>query len=346
MTATPPSRRSRRVTLVDVAQRAGVDKAVVSRVVNDDPVLNIRPETRERVLAAIRELDYRPNVNARSLRTARARTVGLLIPDFANPVYAEIITGAESAATAEGYVLMAASATVASGGRAQDYLDRIGRGRVDGLLLAGGLRRADPAATLSQLGLPWLLINRRQQRARRYVILDDDGAAQIAIEHLIELGHSRIAHIAGPTTADTARRRRSGYQKALRRAGLPVDKASIAPADYTPQGGSDAMRRLLESGRPPTAVFVANVASAIGALDTLHRHGLAVPDDVSVVAVHDLPLAEHLVPALTTVRMPLRELGARAVQLLLSTDPDASIEEVVGEPTELVVRESTGPARE
>lgn len=103
------------------------------------------------------------------------------------------------------------------------------------------------------------------------------------------------------------------------------------------------MRRLLESGRPPTAVFVANMASAIGALDTLHRQGLAVPDEVSVVAVHDLPLAEHLVPALTTVRMPLRQLGARAVQSLLSTDPDASIEEVVGEPTELVVRESTGP---
>jgi LacI family transcriptional regulator len=115
----------------------------------------------------------------------------------------------------------------------------------------------------------------------------------------------------------------------MRKAGLGADKALIAPGDYTPQGGADATRRLLASGSVPTAVFVANVASAIGVLSTLRASGLSVPGDVSVVAVHDLPLAEHLVPALTTVRMPLHLLGARAVELLLSTRPDEPVEEIV-----------------
>lgn len=336
--------RSRRVTLIDVARVAGVDKAVVSRVVNDDPVLNIRPETRARVLAAIKELDYRPNAAARSLRTARARTVGLVIPDFANPVYAEIITGAETAALAEGYILMTASATVA-GGKPQDYLNLLGEGRVDGLLLAGGALSTREQLALIALGQPWLLVNRSGGQARRYAILDDERAAQIAVGHLLDLGHRRIAHVAGPAGADTARRRRNGYLKAVRHAGLPADPTLVAAGDYTPQGGADAMRTLLRSGVKPTAVFVANVASAVGVLDALRRDARSVPDDVSVVAVHDLPLAAFLVPALTTVRMPLRTLGARAVQLLLSSHPEEPVKEVVREPTELVVRESTGPVR-
>jgi LacI family transcriptional regulator len=334
------ARRARRVTLVDVARLASVDKAVVSRVVNDDPLLNIRPETRARVVAAIKELDYRPNVAARSLRTSRARTVGLFIPDFANPVYAEIITGAETAAIAHGYALVAGSSAAAT---AQTYLDLLGQGRVDGLLLAGGPTSDDEQRMLAALGMPWLLVNRLGGKARRYVVLDDDRAAQIAVEHLLELGHTRIAHVAGPRGADTARRRRAGYVKAMRKAGLSADNALIEPGDYTPQGGAEATHRLLTSGSAPTAIFVANVASAVGVLSTLRHSGLSVPRDVSVVAVHDLPLAEHLVPALTTVRMPLHLLGARAVELLLSTRPDEPVEEIVRDATELVVRDSAGP---
>ncbi|MEV4477527.1 LacI family DNA-binding transcriptional regulator [Nonomuraea sp. NPDC049504] len=330
-----------RVTLADVAAMARVDRAVVSRVVNKDPTLNIRQETRERVLAAIEELGYRPNVAARSLRTSRAHMFGLFIPDFANPVYAEIIKGAESEAAAQGYVLVTGSATGAGLG---EYMDRIGQGRIDGLLLAGTGEDADLAAQLDQAAIPWLMLNNRSQGVKRYVILDDQRAAALAVEHLVRLGHRRIAHLAGPSRADTAARRSAGYSAAMRDAGLP--EGPITAAGYTPAGGAAAMARLLAEapeGERPTAVFVANVASAIGAMEGVRAAGLEIPRDVSIVAVHDLDLAGYLNPALTTVRMPLAELGRRGVRLLGGLDPDATVAEVLTGPIELIHRRSTAP---
>jgi LacI family transcriptional regulator len=165
----------------------------------------------------------------------------------------------------------------------------------------------------------------------------------MAVEHLLELGHRRIAHVGGPAGADTAHRRREGYAAALRAGGLEEDPRLIVQGDYGPGGGAQAVQRLLEGPEPPSAVFVANVTSAIGVLSALQAHGLRVPGEVSVVAVHDLPLAAHLVPPLTTVRMPLQALGARATELLLSVPADHPVEEVVRDPIELVVRRSTAP---
>ncbi|MEW9516121.1 LacI family DNA-binding transcriptional regulator [Streptomyces tubercidicus] len=338
--AEPKDSRARRSTLSDVAAVAKVDTSVVSRLVNNDPRLKIRDTTRKRVLDAIALLDYRPNAAARSLRTARTRTLGLLIPDFANPVYAEIIKGAERAAAATGCALVTGSVK-GNGGDADTYLDLLGHGRVDGLLLATPITEAKEAE-LSRLGMPWLLLNHSGQ-SRRHVVLDDERAAGIAVDHLIALGHRRIGHISGPRGADTARQRRAGYTAALRRAKIARQTGLVTMADYTAAGGAAAMERLLKLPEPPTAVFVANIASAIGSLHTAHRLGVRIPDDVSVVAVHDLALASHLVPPLTTVRMPMAELGARAVHLMLEGDPHGPVQEVVGEPTELVLRESTAP---
>jgi LacI family transcriptional regulator, galactose operon repressor len=335
--------RPSKVTLNDVALRAGVDRSVVSRVINDDPKLNVRPETRERVRETIKSLGYRPNVAARSLRTSRAYMFGLLIPDFANPVYAEIIKGAEDAAGRMGYGLMTASSAGIRLGLPH-YLDLLGQGRVDGLLFAG----EDAGHALSQLraaDVAWVLVNRRIPDSQRYVVLDDEHASRLAVAHLTELGHRRIAHLAGPRDADTGRRRHAGYLAALRDAGLPTDAALVRHADYTPTGGAAALRELLSAPERPSAVFVANVASAVGALHAAHQLGLAVPADLSVIAVHDLPLASHLVPALTTVRMPLAELGRRALELLATRAADEPITEVVTQPVELVLRESTCPPR-
>jgi LacI family transcriptional regulator len=327
-----------RVTLADVAAIARVDRAVVSRVVNKDPTLNIRQETRERVLAAIDELGYRTNVAARSLRTARAHMFGLFIPDFANPVYAEIIKGAEAEAASQGYVLVTGSATGAGAG---EYMDRLGQGRIDGLLLAGTRDEPGLIEQLDRAAVPWLMLNNRSRSVKRYVILDDERAAALAVEHLVRLGHRRIAHLAGPSGADTATRRSAGYSAAMSEAGLP--EGPIVAADYTPAGGAAAMASLLAVPEPPTAVFVANVASAIGAMESVRSAGLEIPRHVSIVAVHDLDLASYLFPALTTVRMPLAELGRRGVTLLGSLKPDDTVAEVLAGPIELIQRRSTAP---
>ncbi|PXY29080.1 LacI family transcriptional regulator [Prauserella sp. PE36] len=341
MPGRPKQAHSGKVTLADVATVAGVDRSVVSRVINDDPRLSVRQETRQRVLDTIERLGYRPNAAARSLRTARAYMFGLFIPDFANPVYAEIIKGAEQAANQLGYGLMTAS----SGGvrlGLQHYLDLLGQSRVDGLLFAGE-ESGHELERLRSASVPWLLVNRRIEGSRRYVVLDDERGSGLAVEHLAALGHRRIAHLAGPETADTARRRRAGYTAAMAAAGLRTGTRYTAHADYTPEGGAAAMRELLAVRPRPTAVFVANVASAVGALRTLHEAGLSVPGDMSVIAMHDMSLAGHLVPALTTVRMPLEGLGRRSLELLATTHPQDDITEVVAEPVEVVVRASTGP---
>jgi LacI family transcriptional regulator len=333
----------RRVTLADVGRHATVDTSVVSRVLNNDPALNIRDETRERVLASVRELGYVPNAAARSLRTARTGTLGLFLPDFVNPVYAEIITGAEAAAAAQGYVLVTGSSS-AAGVTPQTYLDLLGQGRVDGLLLAGEALSAKIQDSLVAFGLPYLLLNRRVRGSRRFVILDDQQAAGLAVEHLVHLGHTRIAHLAGPSGADTARRRRAGYMSALKAAGLRPDPDLVVAADYTPQGGVLAMTALLQRSERPSAVLVSNFAAAIGALSAARACGVRVPDEVSVVTIHDSPLAGFLVPTLTAVRMPLDDLGRRAVDLLLSRPFDEPVEEVVSGPIDLIIRQSTAPA--
>lgn len=340
---TASARGVHRTTLADVAARARVDRSVVSRVLSEDPDLVIRTETRERVLDAVRELGYRPNVAARSLRTRRTGTLGLVIPDYANPVYAEIIKGAEVAAAECDRVLLTGSAGTAR--ELGSHLDLLGQGRVDGLLLAGELTSKASLDALTAAGLPWLLVNRTMRGESRHVILDDERAAALAVEHLMGLGHSSIAHLAGPATSNTAQRRARGYRAALRQHDLVPSADLVQRADYTPDGGYRAMCRLLDRPTRPTAVFVANVASAIGALHALRARGVVAPDDISVVAVHDFPLAEHLSPALTTVRMPLRELGRRGVHRLSNLGPDDTVTEVVRGPMELVERESTAPPR-
>lgn len=330
----------KRVTLVDVARLAKVDKAVVSRVVNHDQGLVIRPETRARVEAAIAKLGYRTNQAARSLRTAQSGSLGLVIPDFSNPVYAEIIAGAEAEAARRGYVLMAGSSS-GVGGSINRYLDLLGDGRVDGLLVAGGRLTAADQEAFERLSLPWLMVNNRTRTTHRYVVLNDIAAAGMAVDHLADLGHTSIGHIAGPRGSDTARRRAAGFRKQADSRGLSVSSDLVHHGDYTPIGGRRAVDALIATGVPFTALVIANIASAIGVLNGLAAAGLSVPADVSVVAIHDLSLAAHLSPPLTTVSMPLRKLGARAVELILSRPADEAIDEMVDAEMALVRRDST-----
>ncbi len=322
-----------RVRMQDVAAAARVDTSVVSRVLSGDSTLNVRPETRRRVLDAVRELGYRPNATARALKTARTMAIGMLLPDLTNPVYAEIARGAEERASAAGYVLLMATGAAAT-------RRAILEDRVDGLLYAiattENLADVRPVATL-----PSLLVNRREPDAGPSVVVDDEAGVATAVRHLIDLGHTRIAHIGGPRAVDTARRRLSGYLGVMRERGLPTPPELVVEARFDELGGATAASRLLRLRPRPTAIVVGNITAAIGALAAVRDAGLDVPADISVIGFHDVPLAPYLSPPLTTVRMPLAELGSQAVDRLLAMIDGQDVDDVVvAARPELVLRGS------
>lgn len=323
-----------RVTLADVAKAAGVDVSLVSRVLRGEEV-KVREETKDRILEQARRLEYRPNAIARSLKSSRAGAFGLVIPTFNNPVYAQIIIGAEAAAAKLGSVMLTTSG---EGWDQTNWLEVLDGGRVDGLLIAGGTGLEHP-----RLRLPYLMVNRAVPGIDRYVVLDDEKASRMAVEHLAELGHRRIAFLGGPPGADTAKRRRTGFDSACRELGLDHVGDPVS-GDYTAEGGRRAMQVLIDAAVGCTAVVAANLPSAVGALRALEDSRIAVPTSVSLVAIHDAEIASLVKPRLTTVQMPLTQLGARAIELLSSKSSTAKITEVVDRPMRLVVRESTGPA--
>jgi LacI family transcriptional regulator len=302
--------RDRPARLRDVAALAGVDPSLVSRVLSGATGFSIRPETRMRVHRAAEELDYRPNHAARSLRTARSMAVGMVVPNLANVVYARIHAGAAERAAQVGYSLLVATGPTAP-------LARTLYGRIDGLMVASATSDAGPAGDDDAPTLPTVLVNRQEDGDVPSITVDDEEGADLATRHLLDLGHVRVAHLAGPQNADTARRRLHGYLRAMERAGAEVTGALVAGESYEEQGGFDAARELVTRDPAPTAIFVANIQAAIGALAALRELGIGVPEDVSVVALHDAPLARFLDPPLTTVRMPLEEMGRRAVTMLL-----------------------------
>jgi LacI family transcriptional regulator len=268
----------------------------------------------------------------------------LVIPDYGNPVYAEIISGAETAARGAGHVLLTGSIGRDSSA-IQAFMELIGHGRVDRLLIAGVHLSRAAIAELEKLGTPWLVVNSQQAGIPWTLSLDDRRAASLAVLHLVELGHRRIAYLHGPARSDTARRRYDGYKHALEKRGVAVDPALVVRGDYTAPGGRLAMQELLEPGRDFTAILAANLPSAFGAVHEASRRGIRVPEDISIVAIHNLDLADYLLPSLTTVRMPLFELGRQAVELVLNRDGESRVSEVIREPLELMSRGSTGPVR-
>jgi LacI family transcriptional regulator len=326
-----------RARLRDVAEAAGVDPSVVSRVLSGDGRLSIRPETRQRVLDAARRLDYRPNRAAQTLRTARTMAIGMVVPDLANPAFALIAEGAEGCAANAGYALVLIRR--AEGERLDDLV-----GRVDGLLVAAATREANYRSELLG-GLPSVLVNRREPGEIPSVVVDDEGGSALAVRHLLSLGHRRIAHVAGPQNADTARRRLAGWRLALAEAGLEAEDSAVVEASAFDEAAADRAAEVLLGGSTrPSAVFAANIRLATGTLAAAHRLGLEVPRDLSIVGFDDHPLAAYLRPPLTTVRMPLVELGAAAVEILLAEiDGDGAQSRLLDTPAELVVRASTAP---
>jgi LacI family transcriptional regulator len=339
--AIPP----RPAILKDVALRAGVDASTVSRVLRGDDRRPAKAETRERILQVAREMGYTPNGLARSLRIRRAETIGVVVPDVGNPAVAQIFRGIQKVTSEAGrHVIIIDGGTPA---RSELGWDRLAfEGRVDGLLVLVASVRDPAVQRVARSGVPIVLVNRRSEGIAGSVIMDDARGAEVAVDHLVALGHRRIGHITGPANVDTARRRLSGFCRAIEARALPRRDEWIVEADHTEVGGAQAARALLanEAAERPTAVYVASFLAGVGATYAFHEAGLRVPQDMSVVISDELSLAAHIAPPLTAVRMPLTRMGEEAAEMLLRAlagEPMADI--VLPDPPELVIRASTAP---
>lgn len=336
------ARRGRRPARIsDVAARAGVSPSLVSRVLNDDPRLRVRPETRAQVLQAVRELDYVPSSAAASLRRNRADALGLVLERVTNPVFADLVHGAEEAATELGCGLLLLDGEEVT--RNPGFLGEVVKSRrVDGLLLQGGYGPDAEVLQRFAAEIPSVIVNSPGTDVASGVSLQDTAATALATQHLIELGHREIAFITGdPGSSSDARQR--GYESALEAAGHEPRTELVLGGGWQPQAGRRAVRSFVRPSAPVTAVVAASSVVALGALSALAEAKIRVPEDVSVVGIHDPWFAPYLNPPLTTVALPLRELGRQAVlQLMTHLESGKPPDIEITEPhPRLVVRAST-----
>lgn len=339
--STDVPRVSSRPTIIDVAERAGVSKSLVSLVMRGAP--NVSQEKRQRVLAVAAQLGYRPNAVARSLVRRRTNFIGVLLSDLHNPFFAEVIDGIQAEAAAYGYrtLIGTGDRVELSEARALETMLEL---RAEALILASPVL---PMRTIAAASgeLPTVLVARPTRVPTVDSVANDDVAgAALAVAHLASLGHERIAHIDGGSGAGS-RARRSGYERAMRQQGLAAH-IRVVPGSYTEDGGRQGVTALFAGEPPCTAIFAANDLAAIGTLSALAERGIRVPDDVAVVGYDNTALAAVRHIHLTTVDQPRPEMGRAAVALLLERLQNGREEaRHVLMPPSLVVRGSTGPPR-
>jgi LacI family transcriptional regulator, galactose operon repressor len=333
------------VTLRDVAARARVHPATASRALNPETRLLVKEDTAQRVLDAAQELGYRPNPVARSLRTRRSHTVGVLIPDLTNPLFPPIVRGLEDRLASAGYVALIGN-TDGDGERERLVFEQMRARHVDGLVLATA-HLSDPLlAEASRAGLPVVLVNRMaQDHSLPSVSVDNERGMRMAVSHLIDQGHTKIAHIAGPQEVSTGLYRYRGFLAAMESHGLAAGSGSVVFAKaFSIEEGLRCMRSLLDHGDRCTAVAAGNDMLAVGCFAALEEAGLACPADVSVVGFNDMPFIDRLRPPLTTIRFPHYQVGTEAAQLLLERiSGSGGPVKVLYLAPELVVRGSTAP---
>ncbi|MFJ6697871.1 LacI family DNA-binding transcriptional regulator [Streptomyces sp. NPDC091272] len=309
-----------RPTLEEVAARAGVGRGTVSRVINGSPRVSER--TRAAVETAVAELGYVPNRAARALAANRTDAIALVVPEaehrfFVEPYFSDILRGVGAAlADTDMQLLLTIVGSDRERGRLAHYL---AGHRVDGVLVVS-LRADDPLPDLlSELDIPAVISGRRSAtEPLPWVDADNVSGARQAVAHLVERGRRRIATITGRLDVYGAQCRLAGYRDGLTEAGLPVDEALIAPADFTEEGGRAAMESLLTQGPPPDAVFVASDVMASGARQVLRTRGIRVPEDIAMVGFDDSSIARHMDPPLTSVRQPIEEMGRVMARTLLA----------------------------
>lgn len=330
-------------TINDVAKRAGVSPVTVSRVINN--ASNVSPATREKVEQAIQELGYVPSVAARSLRLKRTRTLALILPDITNTFWTTVARGVEDAAQRRDYSVFLCN-TDEDQVKQRRYLDFVVVGqRVDGVIIAPNDTDAQHLAQLRDRKLPTVIIDRHIEGWDVDSVLGDSfSGATVLVQHLISLGHERIAMLSGPANASTAEDRVAGYCMALDKAGIPIESGLIKRGEFRKTSGEEMTHRLFDEGLDPTAIFAANNAIAMGVIDALEQREVRIPQDVALVCFDDFPNVSHLFPFLTVVAQPAYDMGINAAQLLLSRlDSEVELQpRHVVLPTRLIVRHSCG----
>jgi len=335
----------RRVTIDDVVRLAEVHKATVSRALNARTRDQVNAETLKRVKRAARQLGYVPNAMARGLRTSRSMTIGVIIPDLMNPIFPPIIRGIEHVLQPRGYTVLVANTDSHEDVEISAFESLLQR-RVDGFILATG--RLDDQSVIDDAAaadVPVVLVN-RDSGTHTFPLVSGDNASGIdsAIKYLVKLGHRHIVHVAGPLNFSTTRARAEAFTAAVDRAG--VRHETVHATSLTIEAGCTAADALLAGyDQRPTALVAGNDLVALGLIRRLRANGLRCPEDVSVVGFNDMPFAEDFWPPLTTVHMPLREIGSEAARLLLNGIEAGKQEAAtLTLPVSLVVRGSSGPA--
>jgi DNA-binding LacI/PurR family transcriptional regulator len=341
--APPDTSRNRSPTIQQVARAAGVAASTVSRYLNGQ--LRVSPRTETRVLAAVRELGYVPNAQARNLARRSSGVIGFVVPEISNPYFGAIADFVVEAVEQHGLLVLLCS-TRSQVVKQTSYIDLLASGAIDGMLYLGSFRSNERLAEAIRGGLPVVVVDEPIAGLPEVhsVVMDDYAGGYQATSYLMSLGHRDIAFVSGPAELASVQERRRGYDDALRKGGIDPASQFALSGHFTEQFGMSALSRLLAAPRPPTAAFVASDYIALGMLSAAQAHGIAVPDDLSIVGFDDIRFSQYVKPQLTTIRSPLERLAQVGVELLFERLADAGSPartEVL--PVELIIRESAGP---
>jgi LacI family transcriptional regulator len=333
------------LTLEDIAQFSGVSRSTVSRVINTD--VNVKEETRQKVLEVIKNYNFQPNLAARGLVTGRTNVIGVVIPTsvsviFTDPYFPLLLQGVSTLCNTRDYSVMLWLAE-------PDYERRmitriLHNGLVDGVVISSIPMKDPMIDSLIESKMPFIVIGRHPALDVNCLDVDNVQAGYIATMHLIKIGYKRVATITGPQEQVAGYNRFQGYQKAIQETGNPFKPELVAEGDFTEEGGYNSMQRLLK--QKPDAVFVASDMMAYGAIRALKEANLRIPDDVAIVGFDDIPASAKTIPSLTTIHQPVSLMGTKAVDILINlieTGTKTTHEVIMG--TELIVRESCGASK-
>ncbi len=330
--------------ILDVALKAGVSIATVSRVVNKSEH-KVNPVTQEKVEAAIRELDYRPNALAKGLLMKKTMTIGIIIPDISNPYYAEIVRGIQDTADQAGYAVLIHN-TDGKQERIIRHIYILREKSVDGVIFCGGIINGyETLSILKELKERVVVVGRHEVDFPA-VMVDNMGGATQAVEHLIDIGHRLIGCIGGPEGSPTAVDRLTGYRNALAQNGIALDERLVKRGTWSPESGYLLARELLAGPERPTAVFSANDQMAFGVIKAAREMGLNVPKDLAVVGFDNVPPGSYFDPPLTTVEIPMYDIGVATMRMLIDLLSGEPFEKLRLFKTKLLVRGSTTGTRE